>query len=97
METKGCAVEYTMEILPYGTSGRFFAGDLFQWLKSNLQSVAKSVVGEDLISIAQVSENWISLCTNGAAQVVSGNAAVGGVIKNGNGEWIMGYNKYLGE
>ncbi|MBA0612531.1 hypothetical protein Godav_013127 [Gossypium davidsonii] len=49
------------------------------------------------ISVAQVLESWISLCTDRAVQIVSGNATARGVIRNGNEEWIMGYNRYLGK
>ncbi|MBA0849315.1 hypothetical protein Goshw_014307 [Gossypium schwendimanii] len=35
-------------------------------------------------------ENSISLCTDGAVQVEFGKAAAGGVLRNGNMEWIMG-------
>ncbi|MBA0854915.1 hypothetical protein Goshw_006589, partial [Gossypium schwendimanii] len=49
------------------------------------------------ISVAQVLESCISLCTDRAVQIVSGNATARGVIRNGNGEWIMGYDRYLGK
>ncbi|MFQ6628371.1 hypothetical protein Gotur_007819 [Gossypium turneri] len=47
------------------------------------------------ISVAQVLESWISLCSDRVVQIIFGNATARGVIRNGNGEWIMGYNRYL--
>lgn len=41
-------------------------------------------------------ENWISLYTDGVVQVEFGKAVVGKVWRNGNREWIMGYNRHLG-
>lgn len=42
-------------------------------------------------------DGWIFLNTDGAVQVDSRNATVGGVLRDRNGEWIIGYNKYLGK
>ncbi|MBA0753672.1 hypothetical protein Gogos_021161 [Gossypium gossypioides] len=36
------------------------------------------------------------LNTDGAVQMDSRAAVVGGVLRDKNGEWILGYNKYLG-
>ncbi|KAH1064862.1 hypothetical protein J1N35_029849 [Gossypium stocksii] len=44
-----------------------------------------------------MSGSWINLCTDVAVQIVSGDAATRGVIRNGNREWIIGYNRYLGK
>ncbi|KAA3489715.1 Non-LTR retroelement reverse transcriptase [Gossypium australe] len=39
---------------------------------------------------------WTYLNTDGAVRVDSGAAAAGGVLRDKNVEWILGYNKYLG-
>ncbi|XP_052482520.1 uncharacterized protein LOC128036033 [Gossypium raimondii] len=39
---------------------------------------------------------WTYLNTDGAVQVDSGDTVAGGVQRGKNGEWILGYNKYLG-
>ncbi|MBA0722775.1 hypothetical protein Golax_003421 [Gossypium laxum] len=38
---------------------------------------------------------WTYLNTDGTVRVDSGAAAAGGVLHDKNGEWILGYNKYL--
>ncbi|MBA0817537.1 hypothetical protein Gohar_021422, partial [Gossypium harknessii] len=43
----------------------------------------------------QAPSSWNSLCIDGAVQIASENATTGGVVRNGTGEWIMGYNKNL--
>ncbi|KAK5824307.1 hypothetical protein PVK06_019078 [Gossypium arboreum] len=43
--------------------------------------------------IDQTLKNWIKLCTDGAVQVYSRKAAMRRVLRNGNEEWIMGYNR----
>ncbi|MBA0730446.1 hypothetical protein Golax_022436, partial [Gossypium laxum] len=78
------AKEILTHVLPDKINGCFFAGDLLQWLKSNLQNPAKSVVDE------------ISLCTDGEVQIPFGNATAKRVIRNRNEEWIMRYNRHLG-
>ncbi|MBA0675854.1 hypothetical protein Goari_017375, partial [Gossypium aridum] len=42
-------------------------------------------------------DRWIQLCTDGAVQVDSRTTAAGSVLRHGNGEWIIGYNKFLCE
>ncbi|KAK5784578.1 hypothetical protein PVK06_039104 [Gossypium arboreum] len=42
-------------------------------------------------------EDLFFLNTDGAVQIESGNAAVGGVVHNANGDWILGYNRHLGK
>ncbi|MBA0751503.1 hypothetical protein Gogos_000422 [Gossypium gossypioides] len=39
---------------------------------------------------------WTYLNTDGVVRVDSGAAAAGGVLRDKNGEWILGCNKYLG-
>ncbi|KAH1106005.1 hypothetical protein J1N35_009773 [Gossypium stocksii] len=36
------------------------------------------------------------LNTDGAIQITSGRAATGGVVRDGFGNWVMGYNRFLG-
>ncbi|MBA0813628.1 hypothetical protein Gohar_027460 [Gossypium harknessii] len=87
------AKEIWMLALPNGISGRFFVGNLIQWLKANLQSNARSVDSEEDVSrwkeqnlAHQTPNSWNSLCTDGAVQFASENATAGGVIRNGGGE-----------
>ncbi|KAK5775656.1 hypothetical protein PVK06_043574 [Gossypium arboreum] len=42
-----------------------------------------------------LAEEWIYLNIDGAVRVDLGVAAAGGVLREKNGEWILGYNKYL--
>ncbi|MBA0602746.1 hypothetical protein Gorai_002916 [Gossypium raimondii] len=93
-----------MQALLDEISGLFFIGDLIKWLKANLQSPAKSDDGEEdvsrreeQISVFQAPTSLISLCTDGAVQIASENAAARGAIMNVNGEWILGYNRNLGK
>lgn len=51
----------------------------------------------DVEVVHSYAKNWIKLCTDGAVQAVSRSSAVEGVLRYGNGDWIMGYNKFLGE
>ncbi|KAK5785520.1 hypothetical protein PVK06_040112 [Gossypium arboreum] len=44
-----------------------------------------------------MAEIWNKLCTNGALQFVSRIVATEGVLRYGNGDWIMGYNIFLDE
>ncbi|XP_039044472.1 uncharacterized protein LOC120183949 [Hibiscus syriacus] len=39
------------------------------------------------------SPNWFTLNTNGAVHKISSNGSVGGLIRNMNGDWIIGFNK----
>lgn len=39
----------------------------------------------------------VFLNTDGAVHPVSGLSAAGGVIRDNKGEWILGYNRFLGE
>ncbi|MBA0770452.1 hypothetical protein Gotri_019086 [Gossypium trilobum] len=40
---------------------------------------------------------WTCLYSDGTVKVISGNAAVGGVIRDHHGGWILGFNKRLGQ
>ncbi|XP_016728981.1 uncharacterized protein [Gossypium hirsutum] len=42
-------------------------------------------------------EDPIFLTIDGAVQIETGNGAVGGIIHNANGDWILGYNRHLGK
>ncbi|MFQ6660982.1 hypothetical protein Gotur_029293 [Gossypium turneri] len=46
--------------------------------------------------ITLMPDRWIQLCTDGEIKVDSGYAAAGGILRHGNGVWIMGFNRYLG-
>lgn len=39
---------------------------------------------------------WVHLFSNGVVERAIGNASVGGVIRDQAGNWILGYNRYLG-
>ncbi|MBA0566669.1 hypothetical protein Golob_011466, partial [Gossypium lobatum] len=39
----------------------------------------------------------IKLCTDGVIKVVLGSIAAGGFLRNENGEWIIDFNRFLGE
>ncbi|MBA0682660.1 hypothetical protein Goari_024356 [Gossypium aridum] len=81
-----------------------FIEDLLQWVKTNLQCLAKPVVGEEDVSRwkgqssnVEMLESWINLCTDGVVQIISENTAARGVITIGNKEKIMGYNSNFGK
>ncbi|MFQ6670287.1 hypothetical protein Gotur_035274, partial [Gossypium turneri] len=40
---------------------------------------------------------WTCLYSDGTVKVISGNASVGGVIRDHHGGWILGFNKRLGQ
>lgn len=42
------------------------------------------------------SQDWMNLFTDGAVARISGNASVGGVVRDRNGSWILGFTHYLG-
>ncbi|KAK5786060.1 hypothetical protein PVK06_040687 [Gossypium arboreum] len=41
-------------------------------------------------------ENWVHLFSDGAVARESGNASAGGVVRDQEGNWILGYTYYLG-
>ncbi|MBA0627030.1 hypothetical protein Godav_004584 [Gossypium davidsonii] len=40
--------------------------------------------------------NWIQMYTDGTVKANFGFVTVGGVIRDHNGKWILGFNRYLG-
>ncbi|XP_040943776.1 exopolygalacturonase [Gossypium hirsutum] len=49
------------------------------------------------MSTTPMLDRWIQLCTDGAVQVDSRTTAAEGILRHGNGEWIIGYNRFLCE
>ncbi|MBA0811164.1 hypothetical protein Gohar_003093, partial [Gossypium harknessii] len=43
-----------------------------------------------------LSDNWVHLHTDGVVNVFTGLASTGGVVRNYLGDWIMGFNHFLG-
>ncbi|MFQ6643822.1 hypothetical protein Gotur_018504 [Gossypium turneri] len=43
-----------------------------------------------------LSDNWVHLHTDGIVNVFTGLASTGGVVRNYLGDWIMGFNHFLG-
>ncbi|KAA3475886.1 RNA-directed DNA polymerase (Reverse transcriptase) [Gossypium australe] len=41
-------------------------------------------------------DNWVHLSTDGAVNNISGAAAAGGVARDHEGNWILGFNRFLG-
>ncbi|KAK9036244.1 hypothetical protein V6N11_078252 [Hibiscus sabdariffa] len=41
-------------------------------------------------------EGWLKLNTDGARSLVDGSASYGGVLRDHNGKWIHGFNKFIG-
>ncbi|KAK5811464.1 hypothetical protein PVK06_026799 [Gossypium arboreum] len=41
-------------------------------------------------------ESWMCLNTDGSVRQDEGLTAVGGLVRDQNDRWIMGFNKYLG-
>ncbi|MBA0816797.1 hypothetical protein Gohar_001420, partial [Gossypium harknessii] len=39
---------------------------------------------------------WICICSDGAVKVNLGSASAGGILKDQNGEWIIGFNCRIG-
>ncbi|MBA0734385.1 hypothetical protein Gogos_018299, partial [Gossypium gossypioides] len=44
-----------------------------------------------------LSGDWIILHIDGIVKTIEGFAAAGGVARNQNGDWILGFNHYLGD
>lgn len=42
------------------------------------------------------SERWVQLRSNGAIKLNTGCVAAEGVVRDHNGNWIVGFNHYLG-
>ncbi|KAH1106773.1 hypothetical protein J1N35_010541 [Gossypium stocksii] len=40
--------------------------------------------------------DWTFLNIDGAIQVTSRRAAAGGMVRDGTGDWVIGYNRFLG-
>ncbi|KAK5794169.1 hypothetical protein PVK06_035378 [Gossypium arboreum] len=40
--------------------------------------------------------SWVCLSTNGSMRIDDGFAMDGGCVRDHNGEWIIGFTKYLG-
>ncbi|KAG8484316.1 hypothetical protein CXB51_023638 [Gossypium anomalum] len=68
-----------------------WANKLFSALRADFKGSFKPPVKKESF------EAPIFLNTNGAVQLVSKNAAVGGVVRDANGDWIFGYNRHLGK
>ncbi|KAH1090649.1 hypothetical protein J1N35_017906 [Gossypium stocksii] len=51
----------------------------------------------ELGEMMMTTKNRIDLCTDVAVKAVSETTLAGGVLKYGNGDWIMGYNRFLGQ
>ncbi|KAG8490303.1 hypothetical protein CXB51_015481 [Gossypium anomalum] len=43
-----------------------------------------------------IEESWVCLNTDGSVRQEEGFVAVGGLVRDQNGRWIMGYGRYLG-
>ncbi|MFQ6644821.1 hypothetical protein Gotur_019321 [Gossypium turneri] len=52
---------------------------------------------QEAMLAVSLSNGWIRLNTDGAVKVNSRLAAAEGVLRDQNGEWILGYNRCLGE
>ncbi|MBA0765641.1 hypothetical protein Gotri_014801, partial [Gossypium trilobum] len=46
--------------------------------------------------MVNLDDTWVFLSTDGAVARDSGNAATGGVARDRNGNWIVGFNRFLG-
>ncbi|MBA0660059.1 hypothetical protein Goklo_012113, partial [Gossypium klotzschianum] len=74
--------EIWSQVIPIKNHLSFFAGNLHEWLESNLYT-SFSTFGE--------------LCTDGVIKVDLGSIAAEGFLRNENGEWIIDFNRFLGE
>ncbi|MBA0706328.1 hypothetical protein Golax_018445, partial [Gossypium laxum] len=62
-------------------------------LAYNKDSPRQLVTTSDL----PLSGDWIILHIDGVVKTIAGFAAVGGVARNQNGDWILRFNHYLGD
>ncbi|KAK5793327.1 hypothetical protein PVK06_034470 [Gossypium arboreum] len=53
-------------------------------------------VGDALSHEELSSKDWIFLNTDGVVQKISGRAVVEGAVRDGTSNWVMGYNRFLG-
>ncbi|KAH1107514.1 hypothetical protein J1N35_011282 [Gossypium stocksii] len=66
---------------------RFLSDPFHIWLSTNLCC-------HD--SLQDKAANWVLLFSDGAIAKDSRNASAGGVVRDRNGNWILGYNHFLG-
>lgn len=55
----------------------------------------ESIEGIDFPRGEYLIGGWTFLNIDGVVQARSGSAAVGGVLRDENGDWILRYNKFL--
>ncbi|MBA0873317.1 hypothetical protein Goshw_000773, partial [Gossypium schwendimanii] len=69
------------------------------WKQAKHFSLANRQIADVEIEMTRgepLAGEWTYLNTDSAVRVDSGDTAAGGVQRDKNGEWILGYNKYLG-
>lgn len=47
-------------------------------------------------SVFELANDWVYLSIDGAIQEEVGFAMVGGIVRDQDGTWILGFNRYLG-
>ncbi|XP_016730171.1 uncharacterized protein [Gossypium hirsutum] len=57
---------------------------------------SKSTLKQDRRNELEWGGNWVRLQTDGAMKIDSSYATTGGVLKDENGEWLLGFNRCLG-
>ncbi|MBA0717433.1 hypothetical protein Golax_005257, partial [Gossypium laxum] len=58
---------------------------------------AKSTLKQDRRNELEWGGNWVRLQTDGEVNIDSSYATTGGVLKDENGEWLLGFNRCLGK
>ncbi|MBA0614894.1 hypothetical protein Godav_015125 [Gossypium davidsonii] len=67
------------------------------WSKQFLMSgKSPSSTVQDLILCSNSSKSWVYLNKNGSVRLDDGSVVGGGVVRYRNGEWIIGFNWFLG-
>ncbi|MBA0743423.1 hypothetical protein Gogos_006103, partial [Gossypium gossypioides] len=57
----------------------------------------KSTLKQDRRNELEWGGNWVRFQTDGAVKIDSSYATTGGVLKDENGEWLLGFNRCLGK
>ncbi|KAK5834445.1 hypothetical protein PVK06_018323 [Gossypium arboreum] len=83
------------KLIPQQYLSAFYSGYFLDWMRSNLQSHSSSWGGINWPCLFGIIV-WVSLSSDGSVRFDEGFVADGGCVRDHNGEWIIGFAKYLG-
>ncbi|KAK8995051.1 hypothetical protein V6N11_069502 [Hibiscus sabdariffa] len=73
----------------------FFTLPLEHWRLHNLASISSSAAN-DLIRWRSGEARWVTLNVDGALNPSSSIGSAGGLLRDHEGSWLLGFNKHLG-